>query len=73
MAGYLTSNRIWGATTFCDHVSDYIYVHLMRNFTLAKTPLAKKAYEKLLARANRRVKHYHADNRRFSDNGFLDS
>eukprot|EP00957_Ditylum_brightwellii_P172958 13168068-Ditylum_brightwellii.AAC.1 len=73
MAGYLTSNRIWGVTTLCNHVSNYIYVHLMRNFTLAKTILTKTAYEKLLARANRWVKHYHADNGRFSDNGFLDS
>ena len=53
MSGYLTSDRIWGCTTFCDHVSDFVYVHLMRNFTLAKTLLAKKAYEKLLARADR--------------------
>ncbi|KAL7526547.1 hypothetical protein ACHAXR_003319, partial [Thalassiosira sp. AJA248-18] len=28
MAGYLTSDRIWGCTTFCDHVSD-----ISRNFT----------------------------------------
>ena len=27
----------------------------------------------MLARANRRVKHYHADNGRFADNGFLQS
>eukprot|EP00957_Ditylum_brightwellii_P123136 9388669-Ditylum_brightwellii.AAC.1 len=73
MAGYLTSDRIWGATSFCNHVSNYVYVHLMSNCTLAKTLLVKKAYEKLLARADRRVKHYHAGNRRFSDNGFLDS
>ena len=73
MAGFLTSDRIWGATTFCDHVSDFVYVHLMRNFTLEETLLAKKAWEKLLAQADRKVKHYHADNGRFSDNGFLES
>lgn len=73
MSGYLTSDRIWGATTFCDHVTDFVYVHLMRNFTLAETLLAKTAYEKLLAQMNHRVKHYHADNGRFSDNGFLKS
>jgi starvation-inducible outer membrane lipoprotein len=33
----------------------------------------KRAYEKLLAQANRRVKHYHADNGRFADNGFLEA
>ena len=70
MAGFLTSDRIWGATTFCDHVSDFVYVHLMRNFTLEETLLAKKAYEKLLAQAGRKAKHYQADNGRFSDVGF---
>ena len=30
MAGFPTSDRIWGTTNFCDHVSGFIYVHLMR-------------------------------------------
>ena len=30
MAGFLTSDRIWGTTNFCDHASDFVYVHLMR-------------------------------------------
>jgi hypothetical protein len=42
----------------------------MRNFTLEKTLLAKRAYEKVLKRAGRTAWHYHADNRRFSDKGF---
>jgi hypothetical protein len=71
MSGYLTSACIWGATTFCDHVTDYVYVHLMKSFTLEETLLAKTAYEKLLAQAGHSAKHYHADNGRFSDNGFL--
>jgi hypothetical protein len=29
MSGFLTSCRIWGCTTFCDHVSDFVYLHLM--------------------------------------------
>ena len=44
MAGYLTSYIVWDCTNFCDHVSDCVYVHLMRNFTLAKTILANTAY-----------------------------
>ena len=32
---------LWGATTFVDHVSDYVYVHLMRDLSLAETLLAK--------------------------------
>ena len=40
MSGFLTSRRIWGVTTFCDHVSDFVYVHLMRDFTVDETILA---------------------------------
>ena len=41
MAGFLTSKRIWGCTTFVDHGSDYIYVHLMKDLTLPEILLAK--------------------------------
>ena len=70
MAGFPTSDRIWGTTNFCDHVSNFVYVHLMRNFTLAEMLLAKCAYKKVLAQAGRTAKHYHADNGRFSNKGF---
>ena len=73
MSGFLTSRRIWGVTTFCDHVSDFVYVHLMRDFTVEETILATKAFEKVLAEAKRSVKHYHADNGAFAHNGFLSS
>ena len=72
MSGFLTSKRIWGCTTFCDHVSDFVYVHLMRDFTVDETILAAKAFEKVLSQAARRVKHYHADNGAFAHKGFLD-
>jgi hypothetical protein len=51
MAGFLTSDRIWGTTNFCDHASDFVYVHLMRNFTLEETLLTKRAYKKVLKQA----------------------
>ena len=73
MSGFLTSKRIWGCTTFVDHVSDYVYVHLMKDLTLDETLLAKEALEKLMAQAGRTIKHYHADNGRFADNGFIDA
>ena len=73
MSGFLTKQRLWGATTFVDHVSDYVYVHLMRDFSLANTLLAKEALEKVMAQAGQSVKHYHADNGSFSDNGFVDA
>ena len=43
MSGFLTSRRIRGCTAFCDHVSDFIYVHL-RDFTVEETILAVKAF-----------------------------
>jgi hypothetical protein len=52
MAGFLTSTRIWGFTTFVDHVSNYIYIHLMKDFTTNETLLAKLAFEKLCAKAD---------------------
>ena len=46
MTGFLTNMRIWGATVFVDHVSDYVYVALMRDLTLDKTLLAIKSFER---------------------------
>ena len=73
MSGFLTSKRLWGATTFVDHVSDYVYVHIMQDLTLDETILAKESMEKVMAQAGRYAIHYHADNGRFSDNGFVDA
>ena len=50
MSGFLTSKRLWVATTFVDHVSDYVYVHIIRDLTLDETLLAKEATEKLMAK-----------------------
>jgi hypothetical protein len=72
MSGFLTSHCIWGCTTFCDHVSDFIYVHLMQDYTVDETILVVKAFEKVMAQANHTVKHYHADNGAFAHKGFLD-
>jgi hypothetical protein len=41
IAGILTSKRIWECTMFVDHVSNYIYFHLMNDFTIMETLLAK--------------------------------
>jgi hypothetical protein len=71
MAGFLTSKQIWGCTMFVDHISDYIYVHLMKVFTIMETLLAKLAFGKLCAKADWSVKHYQAENGQFSDNEFL--
>ena len=69
MYGFITNQCLWGCTTFVDYVSDYVYVHIVRNIFLAEMLLAKEAAEKTMARAGRTVKYYHADNGRFSENG----
>jgi hypothetical protein len=72
MSGFLRNCQIWGCTTFCDHVSDFVYVHLMRDFMINETLLAVKAFEKVLAQANRHVKHYHANNGAFAHKSFME-
>ena len=71
MSGFLTNRRIWGCNTFCDHVSDFVYVHLMQHFTVEEMLLAVKDFEKTLAQADHLVTHYHADNGIFANNDFL--
>ena len=73
MSGYLTNLRIWGATIFVDHVSDYVYVALMRNLTLEETLLAKTAFERHAQDGGVRIREYRADNGRFADQGFRDA
>ena len=72
MSGFLTKERYYGATTIVDHVSDYVYVHLMKSLTLDETIKAKRSWEKILHNAGHTVKHYQADNGRFADKGFID-
>ena len=73
MSGFLTNQRLWGATTFVDHVSNYVYVHLMRDLSLTETLLSKSSMEKVMAQTGQTVKHYHTDNGRFADKGFNDT
>jgi hypothetical protein len=46
---------------YVNHISDYIYVHLMKDFTIMETLLAKLTLKKLCAKANCSVKHYQTD------------
>ena len=72
MSGFLTNQRLWEVTTFVNHISDFVYVYLMRYLSFAETLLAKKAMEKTMAQAGRTVLYCHADNGRFSKNGFVE-
>jgi len=73
MSGFLTNQRIWGATVFIDHVSDYVYVFLMRDLTLDETLLAKTSFERHAQDGGVNILAYRADNGRFADQGFRDS
>ena len=46
MTGFLTNMRIWGATVFVEHVSDYVYVVFMHYLTLDGTLLAQTSFER---------------------------
>ena len=73
ISGFLTNQILLGATTFVDHVRNYMYVHLMRDLSLTTTLIEKSAMEKVMAQAGRTVKHYYAYNGRSTDNGFIDA
>ena len=69
--GKLMSARYVGATVFVDHFSDYVYVHLMRDFTADATLEAKNAWERLAGTHAVRIRRYRADNGRYNDALFL--
>jgi hypothetical protein len=70
MAGFLTNLRIWAATIFVDHFSDYVYVALMHNLTLDKTLLAKSSFEQHANKGGVTINSYRADSGHFTDSGF---
>ena len=60
-----------GATVFVHHFSDFIYVHLMREFTAEATVEAKNTWERLDGTHAVRIQQYRVDNGRYSDPSFL--
>ena len=72
ISGRHTRQRIYAATVFLDHYSDFSYTHLCVSTSQDETLKAKAAYEKLAATHGVSVKHYHADNGRFAEKGFRD-
>ena len=66
-------SQMSGFLTFVYHISVYVHVHVMRKLFLSETLLAKEALEKIIAKTGKTVKHYHADNGIFSENGFIDA
>jgi len=73
LKGFLTKKRYTYSTIFVDHYSGYTYVHLQTSTNSEETVKAKDAFENILGAMNVQVKHYHADNGRFCQKGFMQS
>ena len=71
LKGRATRNRYLYATVFVDHFSRFTFVYLQKTLTSDETVKAKKAFEAYSRTLNVRIYHYHADNGRFADNGFI--
>ena len=71
--GHPTTIRYIGATVFCDHYSDFTYVHLMTKMDAEATVKAKEAFERIASEHGTTVKHYHADNGLFDTKAFKQS
>jgi hypothetical protein len=69
--GNPTVQRYTRGTVFVDHFSDATYVHFQKGLTASETILAKEAYESWVKTHVVSIRHYHADNVRFSENAFV--
>ena len=67
----LTTQRYHYATIFVDQYSKLSFVFLQKRITSAETVLAKQSFERFARDHGVRILHYHADNGRFADNGFI--
>ena len=71
MKGTPTTQRYKCATIYVDHFSRLSYVHLQRTLSSDDTVQSKMAFEKYCEERGVVVRHYHADNGRFADKGFV--
>ena len=58
---------------FCDHYSDFTYIHLMTKMHAESTVKAKEAFECLASESGNIIRHYHADNGLFDTKAFKQS
>ena len=71
LKGKLTTQRYQYATVFMDQYSQYAY-YLQLAITSAETVQAKHSFECLAKDMGIHIHHYHADNGRFTDKGFVE-
>ena len=65
--GNLTRARIRACTVLVDYYTGYVFVALMRDLTAESTLAAKKEFDHRCTVRGVKVKHYHANNGRFSE------
>ena len=71
LKGTLTKQCYKYATVFVDQYSRLSYVHLQRTITSDETVQAKIAFERYAQERGVQIRHYHANNGRFADKGFI--
>lgn len=71
LKGTPTIDRYRCATIYVDHYSRLSFVYLQRTLTSDETVKSKQAFERYCESRGVKVRHYHADNGRFADNGFI--
>ena len=71
LKGKPTKHCYCATTIFLDHYSDLTHVNMQRVLLSDETVQAKKLFEAYTRTYRVRIKQYHADNGRFSDNAFL--
>ena len=71
LKGLLMTQRYHYATIFVDQFSKLSLVFLQKKLMSAETVLAKQAFECFARDLGVKILHYHADNGRLADNGFI--
>ena len=73
LIGIMTHERFWGPVLYVDHYSDFMYNHLITGTTRQATLESKLANGRVAAAHGVKIKSYHADSLRFTDNSFKGS
>ena len=71
LKGLLTMQSYNYATIFVDQYSKLSFVFLQNRITSAETVLAKQSFKCFTRDCGVKILHYHTDNGRFADNGFI--
>jgi hypothetical protein len=69
--GYFFRKRYKVATIFVDHFSRFSYVYLQESTKGAQTLAAKWSFKAYASTHGVKIRHYHADNGRFTEKLFL--